>query len=976
MSHTWSNDLVSIRVYDATQHEYRNLVFASLDFNDGVFDDSRISESSVTQHEGAITHDNLDGVDPNEHIDWTSTTENFSTTGSIAGGSGSLSGPLDFDEIAIPSAPGANVARMFAADDRGTTVIDYITTAGDVFRVGEDIFRICRNATGVTINQGQLVYFSGSTGNAPEIALAKADDITTMPCIGVARKDIANSDFGIVQVVGSFNSTDTSAFSEGDLLYVSPTTAGAFTNVQPVHPNFLQSVGTVEVSGVGNGKVLMNIAPFMSGQESGTRRNNFTIGDQTAGAITLSFDNGSILTLSANPSAARTTTIPDATGTVVLEDNTATLTNKTFDANATGNSLSNVEVEDLASTAKTGADSRVVTGTAGTAGNLSQWNGDGDAVDAAIATSDVSNLVTNITVTQAVDLDAIESRVNELDQAVVLQGTFQPSLGSFPGGGSAQSGESWIASDSGTIDGVEINKNDRLIAITDNASTSTYASNWHLADYTDEVLSVAGKTGAVTLTASDIASGTFADARISESSVTQHEGALTITESQISDLNHVVNVVSNVATSRILGRVTAGSGNSEELSPTQVRTLINVEDGATADQTAGEIESIVNHDNLLGFVANEHINWTNASSNFSTSGSITASSVNGFDVSPGSDTDADLITVDVTGSPTFSWDESADAFSFDKGVNITSGNVGVGTTDPLAIDGGAATKFHVDNGTGTGDIEVARFEGGSDADNTYGVLRVGHSNDRGFFVKGGREVGNTEHAVLGTTDNKGVMTDVISLLNSNVLPGTTESQDLGQADLEWDNLFVQNSPTVSDERRKNDLGPLDDQWIKFFDSLTAHLFTFKDRVIKDAVPEITEERQKTKTVKEEQTRIEVIDGVPTQKTKTVEVEDPVYDYVQVVDESGNPVYDQEGEPLTHPVPVMETVTIPGEDKVTVTHGRPHTGFFAQAVKQAMTDAGIEDWAGYAYDEDADLHMLRLQEFIAPLLYYVQVKTQS
>jgi len=50
-----------------------------------------------------------------------------------------------------------------------------------------------------------------------------------------------------------------------------------------------------------------------------------------------------------------------------------------------------------------------------------------------------------------------------------------------------------------------------------------------------------------------------------------------------------VDVVKNVATSTILGRVTAGSGDSEELTPTQVRTLINVEDGATADQTASEV---------------------------------------------------------------------------------------------------------------------------------------------------------------------------------------------------------------------------------------------------------------------------------------------------------------------------------------------------------------------------------------------------
>ena len=99
--------------------------------------------------------------------------------------------------------------------------------------------------------------------------------------------------------------------------------------------------------------------------------------------------------------------------------------------------------------------------------------------------------------------------------------------------------------------------------------------------------SVAGKTGVVTLAAADITSGTLADARISESSVTQHESALTITESQISDLSggvaddSVTNAkLANVATATIKGRTTAGTGDPEDLTATQVRTLLNVEDGA------------------------------------------------------------------------------------------------------------------------------------------------------------------------------------------------------------------------------------------------------------------------------------------------------------------------------------------------------------------------------------------------------------
>lgn len=105
--------------------------------------------------------------------------------------------------------------------------------------------------------------------------------------------------------------------------------------------------------------------------------------------------------------------------------------------------------------------------------------------------------VGHLTVTQAVDLDAIETRVNALDAAVVLMGTWDASAGTFPGSGTAQAGESYIVSVAGTVDSVAFAVNDRVIAITDNASTTTYASNWHKADYTDEVLSVAGETGAI-----------------------------------------------------------------------------------------------------------------------------------------------------------------------------------------------------------------------------------------------------------------------------------------------------------------------------------------------------------------------------------------------------------------------------------------------------------------------------------------------
>lgn len=137
-----------------------------------------------------------------------------------------------------------------------------------------------------------------------------------------------------------------------------------------------------------------------------------------------------------------------------------------------------------------------------------------------------------ITVTAPIDLDDLSA--STASGVVVLVGTWDASAGSFPGGGTARAGDSYIVSVTGTVDGVDFTENDRVVALVDDASTSTYAANWHKLDYTDQVLSVAGRTGAVVLAADDLASGTLADARVAETNVTQHETALSVNYTQVS----------------------------------------------------------------------------------------------------------------------------------------------------------------------------------------------------------------------------------------------------------------------------------------------------------------------------------------------------------------------------------------------------------------------------------------------------------
>lgn len=53
--------------------------------------------------------------------------------------------------------------------------------------------------------------------------------------------------------------------------------------------------------------------------------------------------------------------------------------------------------------------------------------------------------------------------------------------------------------------------------------------------------------------------------------------------------------------------------------------------------------------------------------------------VNGIDYTPGSDTDTDLITVNVTGTPKIWWDEATDSFEMNKSLTVPGGSLKIGS---------------------------------------------------------------------------------------------------------------------------------------------------------------------------------------------------------------------------------------------------------------------------------------------------------
>jgi len=113
--------------------------------------------------------------------------------------------------------------------------------------------------------------------------------------------------------------------------------------------------------------------------------------------------------------------------------------------------------------------------------------------------------INNISVSQAVDLDQMELDVAALANGMVYKGDWDASAGSFPA--SSDTGHFYYVNVAGTVDGVDFQVGDNIVATTDGASTTTYSGNWSKHDQTDAVQSVNGQTGSVTLVAGDVGLG-------------------------------------------------------------------------------------------------------------------------------------------------------------------------------------------------------------------------------------------------------------------------------------------------------------------------------------------------------------------------------------------------------------------------------------------------------------------------------------
>ena len=154
--------------------------------------------------------------------------------------------------------------------------------------VARVVNKVTPNAT-LTKAAYQAVRVSGAQGQRLAVSYAQADgDPNSADTIGLVTETIATNQEGFIMTVGQLEGINTTGslqgetWTDGDVLYLSPTIPGAITNIKPSAPQHLVVMGYVEYAHANNGKIYVKI---MNGWELGELHDV-----NTTGAV-----NGSVL---------------------------------------------------------------------------------------------------------------------------------------------------------------------------------------------------------------------------------------------------------------------------------------------------------------------------------------------------------------------------------------------------------------------------------------------------------------------------------------------------------------------------------------------------------------------------------------------------------------------------------------------------------------------------------------------------------
>lgn len=151
------------------------------------------------------------------------------------------------------------VGKLIWNDTDGA--LEYGLKGGNVnLTIGqEEVIRVTNDDT-VPLTDGMVVYVSGANGSNFLVKRAQANSETTSAeTIGVVTETIAVNNQGFITTFGTVKGLNTNAFNNGDTLYLSPTVAGALTNIKPAAPNHLVTIGFCIKKSGGAGEIFVRV---------------------------------------------------------------------------------------------------------------------------------------------------------------------------------------------------------------------------------------------------------------------------------------------------------------------------------------------------------------------------------------------------------------------------------------------------------------------------------------------------------------------------------------------------------------------------------------------------------------------------------------------------------------------------------------------------------------------------------------------
>ena len=186
-------------------------------------------------------------------------------TGNVILGEYQLSaGQVTFDQTPTGTA-GVGVLRWNNTD--GT--LDLGLKGGAVtLQIGQEQVKRVVNGAGVNLTEAAypVVRVSGAQGQRLQVVLAQANnDQNSATTLGIVTENINNNQEGFITTSGEVRNINTTGslqgetWADGDVLYLSPTTAGRITNIKPVAPNHMVIVGYVEYAHQNNGKIFVKV---------------------------------------------------------------------------------------------------------------------------------------------------------------------------------------------------------------------------------------------------------------------------------------------------------------------------------------------------------------------------------------------------------------------------------------------------------------------------------------------------------------------------------------------------------------------------------------------------------------------------------------------------------------------------------------------------------------------------------------------